>query len=149
MPSRDPSRLGQFDLGYSRLGVYRNDYWEPYFKPHARTVTWRVANINVDRDATTGHRTPTYTLTHSIKGVFEERGGDLLPLPSGYVQRGDAVFRCFDNIRSIDQIYLPESQRFFEVGYVTPIYEYLPEQDVTSFCYRICDLHYLPLFKEE
>lgn len=148
MVSRDPCRLGEFELGYARLGVYHAGYWELMMKPHAGTVTWRVANINVDRDTTTGHRVPDYSLTHSIKGVFEDVGGTLLPLPPGFTQTGDAVFRCMDGIRALDQIYRPENQRFYEVGYVHEHYEYLEQQDVQSFCYRIGDLTYLPLFKE-
>lgn len=122
--------------------------WEQLFRTIARDVTWRVANINVARDTTTGHRTPDYSLTHSIKGVFEERGGQLIAMPPGFVQRGDAVFSCFDNVVPLDQLYLPESQRFYEVDYVYPMYEYLAHEDETSFKYRVCDMTYLPLFIE-
>lgn len=118
--------------------------WEQLFRTIARDVIWRVANINVARDATTGHRVPDYTITHEIKGVFEERGGQLLPLPAGFVQRGDAVLYCFDNVVPLDQIYMPENQRFYTVGYVYPMYEYLAHEDVTNFKYRVCDLFYRP-----
>lgn len=123
--------------------------WENFFRTIAREVTWRVANINVDRDTTTGHRVPDYSVTHLIRGVFEERGGQLVPLPLGFVQGGNAVLHVFDNVRPLDQIYLPESQRFYEVDYVYPMYEYLASEDVTNFKYRTCDLYYLPLFVEE
>ena len=122
--------------------------WEQFFRTIALAVTWRVANINVARDTTTGHRIPTYGITHDIKGVLEARGGSLVALPSGFVQRGDAVIHVFDNVRPLDQIYLPHNQRFYEVSYVDDRYNYLAQEDVTNFCYRSCDLHYLPLFIE-
>jgi len=122
--------------------------WEQLFRSIARDVTWRVANINVARDTTTGHRVPDYSLTHDIYAVFEERGGQLVPLPAGFVQKGDAVLHCFDGVKSLDQIYLPESQRYYEVGFVYPLYEYLPQEDTTNFCYRTCDLFFLELYQE-
>ena len=124
--------------------------WEQFFRPIAMDVTWRVANINVDRDTTTGHRVPIYNITHEIKGVFETRGGRLVSLPAGFVQMGDAVIHVFDNVRPLDQIYLPHNQRFYEVDdNVDERYDYLVAEDVTNFCYRTCDLYYLPLFIEE
>jgi hypothetical protein len=141
--AKQPSYLGKFDLGSSRLGMFAPRHWERLLESHSRLVTWMVGNLNVDRDATTGHRVPDYSLTHDIYGVFEDQGGSLIPLPAGYVPRGDAVFRCFDNVKHPDIIYLPEDRRYFKVGYVKPSYNVLVRdaENVTSFCFRTCDLH--------
>ena len=148
MSSRDPSRLGQFKLGYSRLGVYDTRRGtETSLLRLARTVTWRVA-VFQHRDTYTGHREATYPITHSIKGVFEEQGGELMPLPSGFVQNGDAVVRVMDGVKALDQILLPESNRYYQVQYVQPFYEYSAEGDMTTFLFRICDLNYLGLYIE-
>lgn len=142
--AKNPSYLGRFTLGSSRLGMYAPRHWERLLEPHSRQVTWMVGNLNVDRDTTTGHRVPDYSLTHDIYGVFEEVGGELVPLPAGFVQRGDAVFRCFDNVRHPDMIYRPENQSYYKVGRVKDTYNVLMRdtENVTSFCFRTCDLHY-------
>lgn len=147
-PARQPARLGHFKLGFARLGVYSTK-WEHAFDAISKSVTWQVANINVARDSTTGQREPDYSLTHDIRGVFEERGGTLLPLPPGFVQKGEAVFRCFDNVQETDRILLPENGNLYQVGYVQDMYENLRGQgtssNATSFKYRIMDLHHIAL----
>ena len=146
MPAEVPSRLG-FPLGYARLGVHSTK-WEQLFRTLARDVTWRCASINVDRDLTTGHRRPSYDMTYEIKGVFETTGGELISLPPGFVQRGDAVFRCFAGVEPKDQIHLSESNQYYEVMDVERKDEYIKQLSLTSFCYRICDLTELTLHME-
>jgi hypothetical protein len=142
-----PCRVGQHVVGCCRVGVYKPQ-WERVLERFAREIVWRVANFNVDRNATTGHRLPDYTLTHTIYAVYEEQGGSLLPLPSGYVQTADAVLTCMDGVKELDQIYLPVEKKYFEVQHVKDIYSYDKGQDVTDFQFRVCDLHLLSLYAE-
>jgi hypothetical protein len=146
MVARDPSRLGQFTMGYGRLGVY-HPQGERRFKSLARDVTWRVA-VFQDRDTYTGIREPSYPITRTIKGVFEERAGELVPLPSGYAGHGGAVIHVFDAVKSLDQILLPESNRYYRVGYVKPDYRYDHRRGLTTFNWRVCDLDYLEMYVE-
>jgi hypothetical protein len=147
--AKNPSRIGEFTVGSARAGMYDPRPWENQLIALSQAVTWKVANINVTRDSVTGKRDTDYSLTHSIRGVFEERGGDLVALPAGFVQRGDAVFTCFDGVRELDRILIPESGRLYQVGHTEAKYETLKDTDRSrSFCYRVCDLHFLAFIRE-
>jgi len=144
-----PHLIGKFEVGKSRVGVLRRSYADLLNKL-IQKVTWRVANTNVDRNATTGIRHPDYSTEHTIYGVLEERGGEVTALPGGFIQRGDAVFTCIDGVKEQDQIYVPTSEKFYRVDYMKEEYMGLVQagRTATTFCFRSCDLTLLDLYVE-
>jgi hypothetical protein len=147
-----PSVIRRFVLGKARLGMYSNPRtWERLLERLSIPVTWRVCNLCVAPHATTGHYNPDYSLTHDIYAVFEETGGAQLPLPAGFIQTGDAVLTCFEGVKASDQIYLPDRKRYYQVENTFPKYEPVKwgTSNISSFCYRKCNLTYLERYLED
>lgn len=139
--ARDPSRLGRFTLGYSRLGTYTSR-WEDGINRLSQSVTWRVANWHTARDSVTGWRRPDYSLTHSIKMVLVEKGGSLPGFAAGVAIRQNAVGLCMDGVWVLDQIKF--KSKIFEVD-SPPETHYDPEG---GFAYRVVQLTRTDLFRE-
>lgn len=138
---RDPFTIGRFTLGYARVGVFTYR-WGRFFESLQRSVTWRVANWNVERHATTGRRYPDYSITHTINGILVEQGGSMPSFALGIYMQQDAIFLCFDGVKPMDQIVV--GNKYFEVAQIEEHYD-LQEG---GFAFRVCHLHRLELFKE-
>jgi len=142
-----PSRLGQFTLGHSRLGVYTAKHEEVLLKI-GKTVTWRVANHHVTRNTTTGVRRPSYSLTHSTVMHIVERGGRLPSFASGVAITQDAVGITLDNMQILDQS--KDGDKIYEV-YEPPEDRYdlnVDSASSRSFAFRVVALQRTDLFRE-
>jgi len=141
MSARDPSYLGKFALGYSRLGVHAPK-WENRIEKLGRDLTWHVTRWHVTRDSVSGHREPDYdTITHTITGVLEERGSSGVSSEFGVYVRLDAVLICLDNVQLKDQIYDPKTRRYYMVT-DEPLNHFIGDKSDDGFSFRECHLTY-------
>ena len=142
MSARDPCRLGECALGYTRLGVY-TDKWERELSQVWRSFTRRIANIHVARDSTTGWRNPDYSQEETVYGVMVQRDRLRPSFAAGVVVLGDAAFICIDGLLSGDQLWDEVSQELWEVVSVRPE----SDPSVGGFAFRVAQLHRLPFRK--
>jgi hypothetical protein len=137
--ARDPCRLGKFQLGFGRLGVYTAGY-ERRISQVDRLLYRRVMCWFTAEHGTTGWHEPTWT-EQVIYGVLVERGSRMPGFAAGVVAQLDAVLILMDGVKAMDQIRDPLNGRVYEV-------QGEPEERMDpasgGFAYRVCQLHYLP-----
>ncbi len=132
--------LGSCELGYFRLGVFRDD-WDrllQVFKGQGSlNVTRRRLQLG-SQDSTTGWYSPFYEET-TIEMAIRESGShprDLLP---GSYVRTDALGYTADVVEEGDEI-ISGASKYFEVKAVRELYSVGGD----SFSHRECDLTFLP-----
>jgi hypothetical protein len=135
--SNTPAYAGVAEAGYSRAGVYTS-HWEVMFTHDGQELTRYVANFNVTRDSTTGHRNPSYSDTETIVGILVERGQTMPRFAGGVACLLDGVLFTVDEVNPLDKIYLASVDKYYRVDGVEE--KPNPESLGGGFAYRICQL---------
>jgi hypothetical protein len=109
--------------------------------PGHRTFTRRIADFDVERDPTTGHRVPTFS-EESIDGTLVEQFGDMPAFAAGVVMTQSAILFTQDTVAKLDQI--QDGTKFYEVRQIEEKYD-----SASVLVYRACHLHRLELHVDD
>ena len=130
--------LGYCELGYFRLGVYRDD-WDKLAKKFSSFTSLDVTHRRLmlgSRDSTTGWYAKSYE-EQTIEMIVVSRAATHMPLPPGVYVRLDAVGLTADPVYEGDEI-KTASDQYYQV-------ETVREHPIgDSFFFRECDLTLLP-----
>jgi len=136
-----PARFDEGVFDNCRFDVF-SPKGEQMIRKIGRSITRRVACFNVDRDATTGIRYPTYD-DQTIIGVLAEQSGSMPAFAVGVVMRQEAVLITIDGVLQLDQI--KDGDKYFEVNQIEEHID--PDND--GFAFRVCHLSRLELYMEK
>jgi len=136
--SSTPAYADVAEADYARADVYTT-HWEVTLAHDGKSLTRYIANFNVTRDSTTGHRNPTYTDTETIVGVLIERGQSMPSYAAGVSCLLDAVLFTVDPVNPLDKIYDADINRYYRVM-GKPEEKPNPESMGGGFAFRVCQL---------